>query len=67
MDRHSMDVPSPMHHAWLSKRDHNHESRRMGALSLSSSDRVDVDDGGIHPRHISTQDIQPHGMDAVVS
>lgn len=66
MDRHSMDVSLPMHHAWLSKRDHTHERQRMGVLSLASCGHVIVDDGGIHPRHRSTQGIQPHGMDVVV-
>ncbi len=66
MDRHSMDVSLPMHHAWLSKRDHNHEQTQMGVLSLACDDQVDVDDGGTHPRHISTQGIQPHGMDVVL-
>lgn len=66
MDRHSMDVSLPMHRAWLSKRDHNHESQQMGVLSLSSDDHVDVDDGDTRPRHISTQGIQPHGMDVEV-
>jgi len=62
-----MDVSLPMHPAWLSKRNHNHERQQMGVLSLASYDRVDVDDGGTRPRHISTQGIQPQGMDVVVS
>jgi hypothetical protein len=40
--------------------------QQMGVLSLASYGHVDVDGGDIHPRHISTQGIQPHGMDAVV-
>lgn len=62
-----MDVSLPMHHAWLSTCDHNHEMQQIGVLSLVSCDHVGVDDGGTRPRHISIQDIQPHGMDVVVS
>lgn len=61
-----MDVSLPMYRACLSKRDHNHASQRMGVLSLACAAHVDVDGGDIHPRHKSTQGIQPHGMDAVV-
>jgi len=67
MDRHSMDVSLPMHPAWLSKRDHNHDVQQMGVLSLACGGHGDVDDGGTRPRHISTQGIQPRGMDVVVS
>lgn len=44
-------------------RDHNHEKQQMGVLSLD----VDEDDGGTRPRHRLTLDIQPQGMDVVVS
>lgn len=62
-----MDVSLPMHHAWLSKRDHNHGEQQMGVLSLASFGHVVLDDGGTRPRHISTQGTQPHGMDVGVS
>jgi len=67
MDRHSMDVSLPMHHALFSTCDHSREMQQMGVLSLSSFDHVDAGDVDSHPRHISTQDIQPHGMDVAAS
>ena len=35
-------------------------------MSLACVDHVYVDGGDSRPRHISTQGIQPHGMDVVV-
>lgn len=66
MDRHNTDVTLPKHHAWLARLDHSHEPQRRDVVSLACADHVDMDGGDIHPRHISTQDIQPHGMDAAV-
>ena len=39
----------------------------MVALSLACAGHVDLDGGDTRPRHISTQGIQPQGMDVVAS
>lgn len=61
-----MDVTLPMHRAWLSMRDRNHEPQRRDVASLACGDHSDGDDVDSHPRHKLTQGIQSHGMDAEV-
>lgn len=62
-----MDVSLPMHHALFSTCDHSHEMQQMGVLSLAYGGRAGVGGGDIRPRRRSIQDIQPQGMDVVVS
>lgn len=60
-----MDVSLPMHHALFSTCDHSHEMQQMGVLSLACA--AHVDGGDSRPRHVSTQGIQLHSMDVVLS
>lgn len=66
MDHNTTDVSLPKHLAWLSTCGHNHVAQQRDVVSLACGGPWSVDDGGIHPRHRSTQGIQPQGMDVVV-